>query len=661
MPAPVQPEAPAHLRRATGIHCPVHGTSTALAAALLLAASASSLAQTTAQASQTIVISGTRTPEPATESGSAVTIVTAEQLDAQQIRLVSDALRAVPGIAVNRSGPAGAFTQLRLRGAEANHTVVLIDGMKINDPFSSEVDFAHLLSAQIDHIEILRGPQSVLYGSEAIGGVISIFTKRGTAGTQAEASLEAGSFSTVNAASALRGATDRFNYALSFNALRTDGTNTSRFGSEDDGYRNQTVLGSARWKPTSAFTLEATLRWRESRTQFDAQDFNFPPGPTYGLIVDGDRRTDSKQLDARLRGQLSSLGGRLEHQFGLARSKTEADNFANGTFSSGSEGQRTLLDYQGSLRFGSGTLPQVLTASAEREKLAFVNLGPTPASAQNQVRDNTRTGLALEYRVRLPSQTALTLSGRQDRNNLFEDATTYRLTVAQPIGALKLRASVGTGVTNPTFFELFGFIPGSFDPNPNLKPEKSFGFDVGADLSVWGGAGQVSITVFDADLENEISGNFNSTTFRSSTINLAGKSKRRGFELESRLKLSSEWSLTAAYTYTDSRQPDGQAEVRRPRHVASASVSYSLPSQRGGVTLAVDHNGRQQDLDFTSLSSARVELKDYTLVRLAGRYALTPMVDVTARIENALDQQYEEVYSFRASGRAVFLGLSARF
>jgi vitamin B12 transporter len=626
-----------------------------------LAASASSIAQTTSPALQTVVISGTRTPGPAAESGSAVTIVTAEELETKQIRLVSDALRAVPGIAVNRSGPAGTFTQLRLRGAEANHTVVLIDGMKINDPFSSEVDFAHLLSAQIDRIEVLRGPQSVLYGSEAIGGVINIFTKRGMAGTQAEASLEAGSFDTVNGAAALRGATDRFNYALSLNALRTDGTNVSRFGSESDGYRNQTVLGSARWKPTAAFSLDATVRWRDSRTQFDPQDFNFPPGPTYGLVVDGDRQTDSKQLDARLRGQLSSLDGRLEHQFGLARSKTEADSFSNGAFSSGSEGERTLLDYQGSLRFGSSTLPQVLTLAVEREKLEFVNRGPTPAAAQNQARDNDRTGLALEYRVRLPSQTALTLSGRQDRNNLFEDATTYRLTVAQPIGGLKLRASVGTGVTNPTFFELFGFIPGSFDPNPNLKPEKSFGFDVGADLSVLDGAGQLSITLFDADLENEISGSFNSTTFRSTSINLAGKSKRRGFELESRLKLSSEWSLGAAYTYTDSRQPDGQAEVRRPRHVASANVSYSLPGQRGGLTLAVDHNGQQQDLDFTSLSSARVVLKEYTLVRLAARYAVTPLVDVTARIENALDQQYEEVFSYRATGRAVFLGLSARF
>jgi vitamin B12 transporter len=287
----------------------------------------------------------------------------------------------------------------------------------------------------------------------------------------------------------LFGAADRFDSGLSLNAVRTDGTNVSRFGSEVDGYRNNTVFGSARWQPTPVFSLNATLRWRDSRSQFDPQDFSFPPGPTYGLIIDGDRETDSKQLDARLRGQLSTLDGQLEHQFGLARSKTKADNFANGVFSSGSEGTRTLLDYQGSLRFGGSALPQVLTLAVERERLEFVNQGPTPTSAQNQSRDSDRTGLALEYRVRLPSQTALTLSGRSDRNDLLEGATTYRFTVAQPIGKLKLRASAGTGVANPTFFELFGFIPGSFDPNPNLKPEKSFGFDVGADLSVPGSEG----------------------------------------------------------------------------------------------------------------------------------------------------------------------------
>ena len=198
-------------------------------------------AQVAAAPLEGVVISGNRTVTPLVDTGSDVSIITAEELEQRQIRFVSEALREAPGIAVSRLGPVGTNTQVRIRGAEANHTVVMIDGVKVNDPFTSEVDFAHLLAAQIERIEILRGPQSALYGAEAIGGVISIFTKRGAPGVQAEAAVEGGSFSTINGMAGVRGATQTVNYALSASAFKSDGTNVSRFGSEDDGYRNRPV------------------------------------------------------------------------------------------------------------------------------------------------------------------------------------------------------------------------------------------------------------------------------------------------------------------------------------------------------------------------------------------------------------------------------------
>jgi len=613
----------------------------------------------TTTALERVIVSGSRTEASLADTGSAVSVITAQELEQRQIRFVSDALREVPGIAVSRLGPVGTVTQVRIRGAEANHTVVLIDGVKINDPFTSEVDFAHLLSAQIDRIEILRGPQSVLYGSEAIGGVISIFTKRGAPGVQADASVEGGSFSTVSGSAAVRGATQTFNYALSASALNTDGTNVSRFGSEDDGYRNRTLYARAGWTPASTASLDASLRYRDSRSMFDPQDFGFPPGPTFGLIIDGDRRSEGDQLDAKLRGRLAT--GPVEHQLGFARTQTEEDTFANGTFTNGFEGNRTRFDYQGTWRFGGLSVPQALTLAAEHERQQFESKGATSASAQNQTRDNDKTGVAAEYRVRLPSLTALTLSARRDNHELFDDATTYRITAAQPLGQrLKLRASYGTGIANPTFFELFGFIAGSFDPNPSLKPEKSRGFDVGADFAIADG-GRLSITYFDADLQNEITGTFDLTTFRSSVANLSGKSKRRGFEAEALYSPSAQLTVSVAYTYTDAKQPDGQIEVRRPRHVASAAITYALPSALGTITLAADHNGRQEDLDFRTFTSARVTLRDYTLVRLAGQYAITRNLSLTARAENLLDQDYEEVFSYRPSGRAFYAGVQARF
>jgi vitamin B12 transporter len=616
-------------------------------------------AQVAATSLEGVVISGSRTEATWADTGSAITIITAQELEQRQIRFVSEALREVPGIAVSRLGPVGTNTQVRIRGAEANHTVVMIDGIKINDPFTSEVDFAHLLAAQIDRIEILRGPQSVLYGSEAIGGVISIFTKRGAPGVQGEAAAEGGSFSTFSGMAAVRGATQTVNYALSASGFTSDGTNVSRFGSEDDGYRNRTLYASAGWTPASAASLDASLRYRDSRSMFDPQDFGFPPGPTFGLIVDGDRRTEGEQLDAKLRGRLTA--GALEHQLGFARTQTEEDTFADGVFSNGFEGKRDWFDYQGTWRFGTPNVPQALTLAAEYERLQFESKGPTPASAQNQMHENDKTAFAAEYRVRLLSLTALTLSARRDNHQLFEDATTYRITAAQPLGQrLKLRASYGTGIANPTFFELFGFIAGSFEPNPALKPEESRGFDVGADFAI-AESGRLSITYFDANLENEIIGTFDSATFRSSVANLSGKSKRSGFEAEAQYLPGPNLTVWFAYTYTDAKQSDGQLEVRRPRHVGSAAITYALPSAAGAITLAVDYNGQQQDLDFRSFTSARVTLRDYTLVRLAGQYAITRNVSLTARVENLLDQDYEEVFSYRPSGRAYYAGVQARF
>ena len=609
-----------------------------------------------------VVVSTAREPIPAIDVGSTVSIITGEELEQRQIRLVSDALRAVPGVAVNRSGPTGSVTQVRIRGAESNQTVVLVDGIKINDPFTSEVDFAHLLTADIDRIEILRGPQTVLYGSESIGGVISIFTKRGTRGVQSELVAEGGSFYTGTGSLALRGGTDRGNFGLSVAGITTRGTNVSRFGSETDGYQNWTLNGTGGWSFSPNASIDGALRYVNSSNEFDPQDFNFPPGPTYGLVVDGDRKSKGDQFNGRVTGRLLSFDGRWENQLSIVGTKTTNDTFADGVFSNGWEGQRTGYFYQTTLRATESAWAPALTLSAERQFQTFVAKGPLPNSPENQRQENNYTAVAGELRAKLPTATALTLSLRRDFNTLFQDATTYRVTVAQPVGeSLKLRTSFGTGVANPTFFELFGFIPGSFDPNPNLKPEQSRGFDVGADIRFDGGRGQFSVTVFDTDLTDEIVTTFNPTTYRSTVTNLPGESTRRGVELELNWAITSAWSAYASYSYVNAKQPDGQLEIRRPTNLAAAALNYASPGGRWGANLGIDYNGTRQDLDFSTFATNRVSLASFTLVRLNAFYAVTRSVDLTARVENALNRDYEEVYSYRASGVGFYAGVRARF
>lgn len=238
---------------APGRSCTGNGLRAAISlavAAAFVPQSASAQSATPATTTAPVVVSATREPIPAADVGSTVSIITGEELQDRQIRLVSDALRAVPGVAVNRSGPVGTLSQVRIRGAESNQTVVLVDGVKINDPFTGEVDFAHLLTADVERIEILRGPQSVIFGSEAIGGVISIYTKRGAPGTQYGVFAEGGSFGTGQGSAAVRGANDSGNFALSVAGITTDGTNVSRFGSEKDGYSNWTLNGTGTWNAT---------------------------------------------------------------------------------------------------------------------------------------------------------------------------------------------------------------------------------------------------------------------------------------------------------------------------------------------------------------------------------------------------------------------------
>lgn len=607
-----------------------------------------------------VVVSATREPIPTVDVGSTVSIITGEELEQRQIRLVSDALRAVPGVAVNNSGPTGTLSHVRIRGAESNQTVVLVDGIKINDPFTAEVDFAHLLTAQIDRIEVLRGPQSVIFGSEAIGGVISIFTKRGTTGLQSGVTAEGGSFGTGTGSAYLRGADDYGNFALSLAGLTTDGTNISRFGSEKDDYWNWTLNGTGSYNIAPDTSIHGVLRYVDSRTQFDPQDFSFPPGPTYGLVIDGDQHTRYEQFNGRIGVRNLSFDGRWENQLSVAGTSTNSNSFGERVFTSAFKGERTSYLYQTTVRAPDLSWTPALTLSAEHQDQRYTARGATFDSPQNQTQTNDFTGLAGELRVKLPTETALTASVRQDWNTLFQDSTTWRVTAAQPVHeSAKLRTSIGTGVANPTFFELFGFIPGQFDPNPNLKAEESTGVDAGADIAFDRGRGLFSITAFYADLTDEIVNVFDPNTFRTTVTNLSGHSRRRGVELELNWAISAAWNVFASYSYIDSFQPDGQPEVRRPRNLAAAAVNYN--GGRWGANLRVDFNGTQQDLDFTTFASNRVQLPSFTLVGVSGFYQLMRDLQLTARIENLLDQRYEEVFSYRASGIGFFGGVRAQF
>ena len=614
------------------------------------------------QADETdVVVTASRIAVAPAQVGSSLTVIDRETLAVRQLLFVSDALRDVPGVAVSRGGGLGAVTQVRVRGTEGNHALVLIDGVEANNPVSnSEFDFANLLVADIERIEILRGPQSALYGSDAIGGVINIITREYTDGLDAMIRAGAGNLGTQDLGLRIGGGGDRYTGGASLTRFASDGENIARTGPEKDGFENDVLTLHGRALLGDRLALKANLRYIESTQDFDTQDFDFPATPTQGLVVDDDVAGNIEQLFYRF--QADSRGDLGEHRFGLSGTHTKNVFFGDGLMTGQNQGDKTKLDYQFTLPLGrSSSAPdgvvQALTLAAERELVDYENRGASPLAAENQRKNDEQTSVVAEYRAG-SARADFSASARLDRNELFEDASTFRLTGSFALnGQTRLHTSFGTGVTNPGFFELFGFFPGSFIGNPALAPEQSRSFDIGVERLFDDGRWRADITYFDADLREEIQTTFDTPTFLSSVTNLPGDSERRGAEMILNGAPTERWQLAASYTYTDARQPDGLPELRRAKRIASLDNTVELAGGRARVHLGIDYNGPQVDSEFVfATPEERVTLPSFTLVTLAGDFAIDARWRLYARAENLLDEEYEEWFGYRGRGRAVVAG-----
>ena len=604
----------------------------------------------------TLVISASATPVAAREVGSAVTVITAEQIERQQVTSLADALRQAPGVALSRSGPLGSQTQVRLRGAEANHTLVLINGIELNDPSgASEYDFGNMLASDVERIEILRGPQSALYGSEAIGGVINIITKQGKGPVIAVGMAEAGSFATGRLSGHVQGGGERYNFSVGATNLRTSGVSVapkSEGNTELDGDSNKTLNVSFGFQPLENLQIDLFGRLVQSRVETDPQPF------VAGVIgtVDGNEVTDTLQRTGRARAKYTLFDGRWEHIAGAAYHTDQADSLTDGLVNFTSKGEKTRLDYQTNLFLKSpdfANAKHTFTLLAERE----TDSQKTASAFGGSDLEITNHGLVGEYRVSLFDRLFLSGSIRHDLNELFDDATTYRGTVAYLVqeSGTRLHGSYGTGVKNPTLFELFGFGP-NFIPNPALQPEKSEGFDVGVEQSFWDDRGLVDLTYFNSRITDLIDG---SGLF---AFNRAGTTRIQGIEVTGSLEPLENLKLSGQYTYTLSEGTDGAQLVRRPRHTGSVNAAYAFLEGRARLNLAVNYNGDQQDFQFSNFFADRrmVTLGGYVKADLTASYSLSERVELFGRVENALNQDYQDVFGFSNPGIGAYAGVKIR-
>jgi vitamin B12 transporter len=611
-----------------------------------------------------IIVTASRIDQPGYAVGGSYSIITDQELAQRQTLFIGDALRAVPGLSVNRSGPVGAFTQLRIRGAESNMTLVIVDGVKINRPDGDSVDLGSLLALDIDRIEVLRGAQSSIWGSGAVGGVVNIVTKDPENGLHGFAAFEGGSFDTTDYKARISYGSERFAVSLGGTAFYTHGISQAdvAFGAahEADADRNGSVNGRVRITPVDNLVITLDGRYINANIHTDSS----PP-------FDSDDVQHQNERWGNASAKLTLLGGHLVNiatASVLDIKSNDLSKDAGSTFTN--DGSKTILSDQLSLYANSNWLVPAahrlsLLFEYERDAGDTAFFSPFFSAPSTGLRVTENHGYVAEYGIGIANQLFVTGSLRRDDNNRFADTYTYRGTAAFRIQrtGTRFHGSYATGIENPTFNDLFGS-DAKFKGNPNLQPETSRSIDFGIEQRFFSNRLTLDATLFQNRIDNRIEG------AGPTAVNIAGRTKIDGIEFTATALITADLTFDASYTAMDTADPTGAELTRRPRHSASAYLNYAFLHRRANMNVGVTYQGRSRDQDFCLPSGGGctfpfpfplVDLRGHTLVTLAGSLDVTPHVQFHARIENALDQRYEEVLYYGSPRLSVFGGVSVKF
>lgn len=572
-----------------------------------------------------------------------VTTLTVEDLAVRATPYVADQLRAVPGVGVSRSGARGGLTQVRIRGGEANHTLVLLDGIEVSDPTTGETDFGLWSGVNVERIEVARGEQSALYGSDAIGGVVALTT----GGEGLTGALEGGSYDSVRANLGYRRAFRDGFVGIGLSGNSTSGVDTSGNGGETDGSEGRSAIINAGWTFAADWQATALASYRESQVQTDP-DIDFD-----GRLDNANRENDSEQW--LIGGRLEGMTGPVSHILRASATQVRRENRADGTFSDRTIGERSKLAWSPSIELEAPTGDMILSGLIDWESEDYQRVGiPSFFGDPNQTAQFETFGLAGEARY-VQDGLSLVASARHDANDgLFDDATTWRVGAAYSFDfGTKLRASAGTGVKNPTFTELFGFIPASFIGNRDLKPEQSTSWEIGWDQAF--GPVETSLTYFSAELEDEIFTRFN-PDFTSTADNRTGNSERDGVEASLQWTINDSWTLNSTLSKVTSQDDFGRDEIRVPEWTGSVALNGVFEQYQFG--LAADYVGEQGDTDFGTFQP--VSLDEYWLVSARFEMPVTEGLALTLQGENLLDEEVTDVFGFHGRGAGIFAGVKLR-
>jgi vitamin B12 transporter len=630
-----------------------------------------------------ITVTADRIEEPIGETGASVTIIPAAEIEKLGSKGLADALRGVAGIDVDEAGGVGAVTEIRLRGSNPGQTLVLIDGVRIGNPSSTDgsVDFGNLSVVDIERIEVLRGPQSALYGSDAMGGVINIITRKGGKTPHRSVTVEAGSYGTISTRATMSGGDDNWTYSLGVNALHADGF--PRYGYRvdqppaqlfpftlpplptlpaDDPTDKGGASGRFSYRLSNDVTIDAGFSLFGDALRFD-NPYATLPGDVFShynfsrtTIADGFVRANVDSFGGLLHSQLTVFGNVTTSNIWETEGCYDDVTFAMFNCRSGYQGARYGAEYQGDLRLGAFG---GLTFGARTEtETASTSQSPNPDASFTPIHaEQITNSLFAEHRLALGERLDLTLGGRIDAIEQGQTFATWRATVAYRIDetGTKLRASVGTGDKAATLYQRF-----SQYGDANLAPEQSIGFDAGVDQK-FGERLTASATVFDARYRNLIDfAEVPSCTLAQDSLGgcyyNVGRAETKGVELSADATLVPDaWRARASYTYLDARDLDTDTQLlQRPRNKGALSLIYDGITKlelEARLTLV----GSRLDYGMTMPS---VTLAPYAKLDLLANYKLNDNFVLFGRVENVTDARYQEVYDYGTAGRSYYAGVS---
>jgi vitamin B12 transporter len=595
--------------------------------------------------------------------GNTVTVITEKDIEAMKATSVSEVIKTVPGLDIAANGGPGTSTSVFLRGADAKNTLVLVDGVMMNDPSSANrsADLANLTVDNIERIEVVKGPMSVMYGSNAASGVVNIITKKGKGPLSLFADISAGSYGTVKTGAGMTGRAQDFSYSLSASGTRADGFSVAddrngkidRDGNtrEKDGYENLTLSGRAGYDFSKDTGIDLVARYTDASTELDDYGSGYagdafvydPVARSYSADPSSPhkRKVDTRQslAKASLKNAFFERALTTNLSYSCSDQKREYTN-NDGSDGGFYKGGNQEIGFQGDLNFDTNTLSAGVTFGREYME-----------SAAMSGKDADTLSVRIQDRFMPSEQITILIGTRLDDHDRFGSKATYRVAPSYTLSSgTCLKASYGTGFRSPSLFELYDPTYG----NKDLGPEESRGWDFGVEQSFKEKTVSLGATYFNMVFDDRIVYDFATSHYNQ----LDGETKTSGVESYVGWSPLSVLDVTLSCSYTESKDPNGARLQRRPYNKYLMNVRYGF-LENASVNLDVRYAGKRHDsASAKDRDGNRIRyLEPYTLVNLSASFKMAKHVEIYGRVDNLFDEYYEECWSYAMPGISGYVGV----